>query len=236
MPVDEELFQSLRKRRREDLQSFLEQVYGPVHRMAYALGGREDVGNGIIRFVITQGLRHLDSWRDAEMAERWFWHHTVLTSRRAQRHPPGAKDDVLLRSARGPDAQYAAFVRTLRDLPFQQREAFILHHGERFDSRRLAIAMDCSTHAAAMHLHAAHDAIKALVGPSFAAMNDRMTRAYVGLTAAESLMRPAIRRHVARSLWPRRLRRAIAAIAALALLATAAWAGVRFGFFRRFGW
>ena len=41
------------------------------------------------------------------------------------------------------------------ELPLQQREAFILHQGERLNPRLLGVAMDCSITAAQVHLDAA---------------------------------------------------------------------------------
>ena len=153
MPIDDDLLFRAQGGDRRAAERMLSEIYPAVCRMAYGLSGREDVGRGIVRFIATQAVRQLGKWRDAAAAERWFYHHTVLTGRRAVRHRPDAMGDTLLGEAA--DAPYVAFLRALRSLPQQQSEAFILNHGEHLNTRYLAIAMDCSTHAAEMHLGAA---------------------------------------------------------------------------------
>ena len=83
---------------------------------------------------------------------RWCQHHTVLVARRFSKRQPEVSRDPLVRNAQTDNAYYASFIRAVRTLPMQQREAFILTHGEEWDTRNLATAMDCSTEAAAVHL------------------------------------------------------------------------------------
>ncbi|HEX2973151.1 MAG TPA: sigma factor-like helix-turn-helix DNA-binding protein, partial [Tepidisphaeraceae bacterium] len=174
--VDDDIFVQAQRQDRQALEQLLESTYGPLQRMAYGLSGREDVGRGIVRFMMKQGLARLPQWRDAEMARRWFYHHTILTVRRAAMHQPTPKQEVLLRGQQ--PAAYQAFIRAMRALPQQQREAFLLTHGEKLDSRQVAIAMDCSTHAVELHLQAAQDALTPLAGDSFPALVNQMTQAY----------------------------------------------------------
>src|SRR4051794_34995489 len=130
MPVDQAVFARARNLDRPAVESLLAATYPAVHRIAHALAGREDVARGTVTFVMTHAPRHLPSWRDIDAAERWFYPPPALTPRRAERHHPDPNDDLLLRCAPGApnDPAYAAFIRGLRALPVQQREAFILHH------------------------------------------------------------------------------------------------------------
>ena len=62
------------------------------------------------------------------------------------------------------DLAQETFIRALRALPMQQREAFILMHGEKLDVRAIAVAMDCSVLAAGNHLNEATDRLRHLAG------------------------------------------------------------------------
>src|SRR5207248_499781 len=187
---------------------------------AYALSGREDVGRGIVRFVINHAMRQLPRWTSSDTAERWFLHFVVLTSRRAKPRPPDAAQDVLIESDLAePDAAYAAMVRALRALPAQQQEAFILHHGEKLNIRFLAVAMDCSTKAAQMHLHAAEESLRSMTGEAFARLTAQMGKAYMNLTPDQDLVRPSIRGMVERAAWPRLLKRLLRLIISILIVA-----------------
>ena len=87
----------------------------------------------------------------------------------------------------------------------QQREAFILHYGERQNSRYLAVAMDCSTEAAANHLKAATDSLRAIAGPEFGPFTAQLAHCYTRLTPSEQLVLPSIKSVVRRYVWPRRI-------------------------------
>jgi DNA-directed RNA polymerase specialized sigma24 family protein len=228
MPVDDQLLSVAREFDRQAMERLLAAVYSPVYRIAHGLSGRQDVARGIIRFIMNQALKRMPQWRDGQAADRWFFHHTVLTSRRAVRYQPKPQDDVLVRPADSPDAAYLAFIRALRALPMQQREAFILHHGEHFNVRHLAIAMDCSTKAAEMHLASAHQALEPIGGAQFPAMRDRMAQAYAALAPSDEVIRPLLRRCVRRSIWPRRLKRALKLLIGIVVIAASAFAAMRF--------
>src|SRR3954470_18169144 len=123
MPVPPEVFARARKLHRGALEDLFQAVYPSTLRIARGLCGREDVAEGVVRFVMVRAFAVLPKWRDETAAERWFLHHTVLTARRAEGHAPNHRNDLL---AVGGDARYAAFVRALRALPQQQREAVVL--------------------------------------------------------------------------------------------------------------
>src|ERR1041385_2670027 len=93
MPVDEAVLPQARKFDRQAVEAILEGMYPLVHRTACALSGREDVGRGIVRFVMNHAIRQLPRWSNSDTAERWFLHFVVLTSRRAKPHPPAPEQD-----------------------------------------------------------------------------------------------------------------------------------------------
>src|SRR3954470_13937707 len=94
--IDEALFARAKKLEREALEKLVESVYPGICRIAYGLSGREDVGHGIVRFVINHAIHHIQRLRDASEAQRWFYHFTVLVSRRGQKHEPKAEQDTLV--------------------------------------------------------------------------------------------------------------------------------------------
>src|SRR5436190_20123545 len=164
MSDDDEILKRARKYDRSAVEALLATYYPIVYRIAYSLTGREDVGRGVVRFVFNQSLKVLPKWDRDGAPQRWFTHHTVLTTRRADRYEPEPAKDVLVKPFGKPPADYVAFIRALRALPQQQREAFLLTQGEGFDLRALAVAMDCSTEAAGNHLKAATDMLRTISG------------------------------------------------------------------------
>src|SRR4051794_41165259 len=149
--VTSELVEGARKGRRDDVVELLALHYPVVWRMASGLTGRGDVGRGVVRFVMQRSLRATSHWAEDGAPTRWFHHHTLLTTRRTLKHSPTVANDTLL-DGETADTGYVAFIRSLRTLPMQQREAFILTYGEKLDLRALAVAMDCSVTAATNHL------------------------------------------------------------------------------------
>jgi DNA-directed RNA polymerase specialized sigma24 family protein len=222
MPISIDVLNQARKFRREALVQVLAACYPAVYRMAHGLSGREDVARNVIRFVMARGVRQAPRWKNEGDPERWFDHHTVLMWRRAAKFEPDPRQDMLVQQAMGghggDSPGYVAFVRALRHLPPQQREAFILHAGEGYDDRRLGIAMDCSREAAGNHLAAARRALMAVSGEQFDAYADALRQAYVSLAPREELLLPAVQKYLSRHLWPRRIRRAIKLIVALAVV------------------
>lgn len=222
--ISQELLDQARKGQREAMEGVMRQCYPRVYRMAYGLSGREDVGRGIVKFVFSQGLKAMEGWHVEGDAERWFFHHTVLTARRGARYQPDSNNDVLVKVVIEPTTEYRAFVRAVRQLPMQQREAFVLHYGEEFDTRQLGIAMDCSQGAAANHLEAARRQMRAVAGERFDFLSDAAGRAYAALEPQEKLVLQNIRRHARRHQWRRWARLGVKVLIPLAVLVPLAWA------------
>jgi DNA-directed RNA polymerase specialized sigma24 family protein len=152
---------------REQISALLTAHYPLVHRLAIGLVGDAAAAREIARTVFTHSLAVLRRWQTDADAANWFLHHTLLASRHVKPAPvfwPGCGGE---------------FLRAWSALPFQQKEAFLLTHGERVDLRRMAIAVDCSTTAAGNHLAAATSALKAATGPQYEAIIPNMTKAYL---------------------------------------------------------
>jgi DNA-directed RNA polymerase specialized sigma24 family protein len=232
MEIPAELFTRAKKLKRPAVDELFAQVYPAVVRIAKGLSGREDVAEGVVRFIMVRAAKMIPTWRDETAAERWFLHHTVLTARRAAAHEPNPKSDLLAASD-PPTPEYVAFVRAIRQLPVQQREAFLLHAGERFNPRYLGVAMDCSTQAAQAHLDAARAALRAVTGPEgFEPLVGRLSAVYAHLGPAETEVIPTVRKWVNKGLRPQRLRRLIRTVLATAVLAGVGWAVWKWQLFR----
>lgn len=221
MDISPQVFDRARKLQRGAVEALFATAYPTVMRIARALSGRDDVADGIVHFVMVTAVRVLPGWRDGTGAERWFLHHTILTSRRVTGHEPAAQADLL---AAGADPVMVAFVRALRRLPQQQREAVLLHFGEHLNARYLGVAMDCSADAAEAHLEAGRGALREVGGAEFEALLARLVTAYARLTPVETEIPQAARRWAAKGLRPRRLRRIALFLAAALLGAAGAWA------------
>src|SRR5262245_18497037 len=193
--ISDDLVAAARKGKRDAVVELLAVHYPMVWRMATGLTGRADVGRGTSKYVMQRSLKVLHNWKEETAPTRWLWNHTVLTTRRTQKHQPDLNNDIFLRESKT-DAAYLAFVRGLRGLPMQQREAFILTNCEKLEIRALAVAMDCSTAAAANHLHVATDQLIQLCTREFDRHLHTMTRAYRTLTPEEELSLKDIRRNV----------------------------------------
>ncbi len=206
MEISDQVFTRARKLNRPAVEELFAQVYPTTVRLARGLSGREDVADGVVRFLMGRAIKVLPNWRDATEAERWFLHHTVLTARRAATHEASAKNDLL--SSDG-DAAVKAFVRAIRVLPQQQREAVLLHHGEHLNARYLGVAMDCSADAAQAHLDAGRAALRTIAGADFDALIARVENAYARLKPADTEIPAAARRWANKGLRPRRLKRLV---------------------------
>lgn len=226
MALDENVLRRAQKGDRDAIETVLVKWYPAVHRLSCALCGREDVGNGTARFVMRQAARRMPRMRDPDDAQRWFWHHTILTARRAAGHFANAEEDLLLRMAPARDPAYTAFVRSLRALPFQQGEAFLLHHGEQMQDRDLGIAMDCSTQAAHLHLSLATKTLHGLAGDDMPRLTTMLAQAYQRLSPDESYIQPAIRKVIAPVLRRRSIGRAIKIALFLIGAVGGAWLGI----------
>jgi DNA-directed RNA polymerase specialized sigma24 family protein len=222
MEIAPDVFARARKLSRPGVEDLLASAYPSVARIARALSGRADVAEGVVRFVMIRAVAMLPRWRDETAAGRWFLHHTLLTVRRAAGHAPPATGDLL---APDGDPRYVAFVRALRALPVQQREAALLHFGEHLNSRYLGVAMDCSTEAAQAHLDAAAAALRSISAADFDPLLARLGTAYARLAPAPDELSPAARRLAGKALRPRRLRRVVRLLVLAAVVAALAWAG-----------
>jgi DNA-directed RNA polymerase specialized sigma24 family protein len=208
MALDADQLARARKYDWTPLEQMLEQKFPAVCRMSHGLTGREDVALKVVERIMRQAIERVPEWRDVETAERWFYHHTILAAREtAETEKPEPDKDLLVKLCENPTPAYVAFIRAIRNLPVQQREAFILHHGEDLNTRQMATAMDCSTKAAEMHLDAAHDALEPIAGDAFVALRERLTRAYAAMTPADAVVRPTVRPYVARVIIPMRIKR-----------------------------
>ena len=208
--------------RRDALVRILAAFYPRVYRMSLNLVGDRRTGAVVAEKVMRQSVRSAAGWEHQEAPGRWFRHHTVLACRvAAHGRSPGGGDDPLI--LHGPDVpQHLAMVRALRKLPFQQREAFLLHHCEGMDMRQLGIAMDCSVEAARTHFEGATRELRSLHPEGYAARVESLVTAYLASAPDERLVIPHARRLV-----PSGTRRAVAAgvgvVLLLAFVAAVAW-------------
>jgi DNA-directed RNA polymerase specialized sigma24 family protein len=214
-----------RQLERAAVQRLLRAHYSQVCRLALALCGRESAGREVVKTVIRQSLRVVPNWRSDTDAANWFLHHTVLKARELGASAVELKQDCLVQRVDAPTPQYLAFVRAFRNLPAQQREAFLLFRGEQLESRQAAVAMDCSTAAAANHLIAANRTLSGIAGEAFETSAAAMAGVYASLTPPEELVIGnvgAITRRLAWRRW-RKIARDVLTLAALAVLAWIIW-------------
>jgi len=220
MAVHEEVVRRAQKFDRRSMEQILSDAYPAVHRMSHALTGKPGAARQVLHDVLRRSLRVLPNWRVGTVPENWYYHHTLLASREFATRPPDPREDLLVTAAAeaATDPMYIGFVRALRNLPPQQSEAFILHHGERLNDRLLGVAMDCSTGAAHTHLEAARQGLAAVSGAGIDVLTATLQRAYQSLTPPPKAIAPVARRYVGRSLRPRRLRRLFRTTLLLALI------------------
>jgi len=204
VPLSEELVARARKFDRKAVEAVLVAYHPVVYRIAAALSGRRGLAESIARRVLYRSLAHVGSWKDPAVPARWFHHHTVMASRRYANKPPAAADDALLPEAAPP--AYPAYLKALRGLPPQQREAYVLFVGEQLDLRRTAQAMDYSTGATGTHLESARRSLRGLAGDAAALCEATFTTAYGKLTPPDASAVPAAEFAVARYVWPRRIK------------------------------
>jgi DNA-directed RNA polymerase specialized sigma24 family protein len=204
MPLSPELLARAKDGNRQAIVAVLAEYYPRVHRIAFALSSREAIGKSIVGQVVRQSIKAMRTWSHPGDPQRWFTHHTLLTSRQKTRNDMDMATDPLIRGVATNSAYYPAFVRAVRTLPMQQREAYILTHGEQLDLRGLAVAMDCSQEAAANHLREATTALIAYGGDFFATFTANLAQAYQRLSPDEELVVPAVQASLRRGVWPRR--------------------------------
>jgi DNA-directed RNA polymerase specialized sigma24 family protein len=193
MPLTPELLKRAKSGKRQALEAVIAEYYPLVQRMAYALSGREEAGRKIVRQIVRHSVTAARKWEHTGDPLRWFMHHTVLASRQKAIDEVDLAADPLIRGVETSSAYYPAFVRAVRALPMQQREAYLLHHGERLDVRGLAIAMDCSRDAADNHLREATRALTAYGGNFFATFTAHLTQTYDRLSPDEEMVLPSVK-------------------------------------------
>lgn len=226
MPVSAATLASARKLSSSAVEEVLREHYPSVHRLAHGLAGRADVGAGIVRHVMQRSIAILPTWTEEFQPETWFHHFTVITARRSIQHRADPRTDLLLGdSGIAPDPAYIAFLTTLRAIPHQQREAFILHTCERLGPRTSALAMDCSTEAAGNHLRAALEALRFVCGERYETFSTRVANGYRRLTPPPNVIMPRVKSIVRRRVWPRRIVRWVTWVVLLGTIAGAAWIG-----------
>jgi DNA-directed RNA polymerase specialized sigma24 family protein len=224
MEISEHVVEDALRGRPKAISELLAQVYPHVYRLSSALAGREDVGRGVTRFVLTRSMHVMSSWEDEVDARQWFLRYTILNSRRAARHRPDPKSDLLLGDAPG---ELMVLVAALRKLPHQQQEAFLLHHCEKAATRVAAVAMDCSTLAFDNHLAAANESLRLAANERFDEFVKLVADRYARLAPREELILPRVKSVVRRFVWPRRVLRAIGWVIILGVIGLAVWGGPR---------
>jgi DNA-directed RNA polymerase specialized sigma24 family protein len=184
-----------------EIARFLTARYPRVHRVAFGLCGDAALAGDIARTIFMRSLPALPRWRSESEADIWFLHHTLLECR--HKNAAAVSTQPALASADPP--QVPAFAQALVRLPFQQKEAFLLTHGEKLDIRRTAIAMDCSITATGNHLTAATNRLRAVAGADFDARTNQWVAAYLAAPPTGDLIirqsfSAAARRRVARAI------------------------------------
>jgi RNA polymerase sigma factor (sigma-70 family) len=227
MLVDPDLLVRARKDHRDAVIEVMSMQYPALYRMAHALAGRADVANGVVQFVMRRAFAAIDHWKDEAAPQRWFRHHAIITIRRATKHAPTVETDTLVPAADREDARYVAFVRALRRMHYQQREAFLLHYGEKLDTRALATTMDLSTTAAQQHLKSATDTLRELAGAEIDSLTARVVEVYAALAPEKDLVLSRVSRGTRRFLWPRRLARVLRAVLVIVFLFLLAYVAVK---------
>lgn len=225
MALTSEIIEGAIRQRPGDVRALLREEFPVVYRLAYALAGRWDVGRGVARFVLARSVRMMPKWSPDDDPSSWFHRFTIMMSRRSAHHTADAKNDVLVEQALQPDTQYIAFVAALRQLDPQQREAFLLHHCERLNDRYSALAMDCSTEAAANHLKAAEQSLRLVAGQAFEPLVSKLCDAYTHLTPEGTDVIPQVNKVVFRQVSLRRWLGRLVLLIELVILAALLYGG-----------
>ena len=223
MVVEPEIVAAAKKLRPAAVAQVLQSEATQVYRMAYALSGRWDSGKTIARFVLNRSVLVMPKWDAEADPANWFHRFTVQTSRRYAAEQTPSSSDVLIEQAQNVDPAYTAFIAALRQLPPQQREAFLLHHCERLNQRYSAVAMDCSTTAAETHLRAAEDALRLIAGADYDKLVQRLLDAYIHLTPEADQLTPTVNGVVFRRVRLRKFARRVVTMILLAAIAGLVW-------------
>lgn len=208
---------------RTQLVSDLLLVHPLVARLSLLLTGRDDLTRRITHTVMILAVNQWPAWPEDEPApSAWFLHHTLLQARASVFSDDPLPDPEALLLNQPPNPEYAAFLRALRKLPFQQIEAFVLYDVLRHDLRGAAVAMDMSTTATANHLESARSTLKTLAADRYDALLAHL-RAFAATHAPDdNLILPEIRGELRAHTW-RRIWRWTRFSAVLAILAAIAY-------------
>jgi DNA-directed RNA polymerase specialized sigma24 family protein len=225
MAVPDNVLERAQRGDRAACAALLAESYPSVVRMARGLIGDAGEADRVVDFVLSRGAKLLPAWRRGTMTQNWFYHHTLLAAREraAAKPPPRPREDLLVTEAADAGPEYVAFVRALRGLPGQQREAFILHQGEMMNARSLGITMDCSSAAAENHLNAANATLAAIAGSSLGSFQAALSQAYARLAPPSESVGPAVGPYARSYTRPLRLRRVVRRAILVALLVALAW-------------
>jgi len=223
MPITNELLRRARRKKRTAAADILRTYYPAVCRVARGLCGEERAARQVVQNVMARSLRAMRKWREETAPDRWYYHHTIGACREHAVPAAELREDLLVGPQHVNDAMYVAFVRTLRSLPFQQREAILLHHGERLSARQMGIAMDSSVDAAAAHLRQATQTLQMMAGAQCPELFSQLSAAHGALTPPIDAVRIAVARHLRRYFWPRRLAKALRPVIVIVVVAVAAW-------------
>jgi DNA-directed RNA polymerase specialized sigma24 family protein len=203
---------------RPSLPELLGSAHYRIYRIAVVLCGEPSRADEVVDTVLRQSVGISTKWRTQDDASRWFVHYTVLLSRQWASH---AGADALRRVTSDPAD--TAIIHAIGQLPMQQREAFLLHHGEQMDLRQVATAMDCSTAAAANHLAAAAKSLQESVPTVLADFTPRLPGLLQQLLPPPHLLDAKLQQTLARHRRIRRLKLIGIWVYRAALLLTIGW-------------
>jgi DNA-directed RNA polymerase specialized sigma24 family protein len=184
---------------KRETEALLTAAYPLVWRLAHGLCGDSALAAGMTRRLLRRSLDALPKWESDIESQNWFLHHTVLESR----HATASSSPWSWAGDANPQA--LAFMKAFASLPFQQREVFLLCHGENLDPRRIAIAMDCSTTAAGNHLNAATFTLRRLAGEEYDVLLATLIKAYQSPPPPGDLVIANTARAATRRAWRRRI-------------------------------
>ena len=191
-------------------------------RIAAALGGTSGFAAAVSRQLLRRARPMCTKWIDSDEADRWFLHHTILRARSTDARETLGKPDALIAAFDKPTTEYVAFIRALRTLSFQQREAFVLSECERLDPRLVAVSMDCSKTAAQQHLLEATQQLTLVAGETYDVQIKRLRGAYQHLSPREDETAKRIQWLGRPIVVKRKIRRVLVTVITIALIAIAA--------------
>jgi DNA-directed RNA polymerase specialized sigma24 family protein len=145
-----------------------------VWRLAYLISG-DAAGAARLADRIFRARIDLDAL-DAARLDR-----VIIQRAREIRASKKKAADAQAAAAVKPEGDAAELLRTVRELPEQPREAWVLARVDGLDELHVSRAMDCSKTAARNHLHAAEERVMARYGPRLQQMVDELRKFADGL-------------------------------------------------------